>query len=109
MRLYLVLRGMKEININIGEIIDAQNSEIEKYNQICNVLADLYKKSPFIFSRIMDSIEVEEEKRASMPLLDSIYKEGEDITKKIANLLRSGEKKKVFSVQEDYSQVGFVF
>lgn len=106
--LYLVLRGMKEININIGAIVDEKNTEIEKYNQICKVLADLYEKSPFIFSRMMDSIEVEEGKRASMPLLDAIYQEGEDITKKIADLLQSGEKKKLFSMQEDYSQVGFV-
>lgn len=106
--LYLVLRGLKEINIHVGDIMKTEKTEIEKYNQICKILSNIYEKSPFIFSRIMGNIEVEEEKRASMPILEEIYQEGEDITQKIANLLQSGENKKVFTSQRDYSQVGFI-
>lgn len=106
--LYLVLRGLKEINIHVGNIMKTEKTEIEKYNQICKILSNIYEKSPFIFSRIMGNIEVDEEKRASMPILEEIYQEGEDITQKIANLLQSGENKKVFTSQRDYSQVGFI-
>lgn len=106
--LYLVLRGLKEFNIHVGNIMKTEKTEIEKYNQICKILSNIYEKSPFIFSRIMGNIEVDEEKRASMPILEEIYQEGEDITQKIANLLQSGENKKVFTSQRDYSQVGFI-
>ncbi len=107
--LYLVLKGMKEINVSISSIIDKKCTEVEKYNKICKLLSEMYDQSPFIFNRMLDTIDVDKDKREELPILEDIYQEGESITEKIVKLLQSGENTGEFSVKGDYSQVGFVF
>ncbi|MCR5195858.1 MAG: TetR/AcrR family transcriptional regulator [Pseudobutyrivibrio sp.] len=110
--LYLVLKGMNEINTSIEEVVDdktAGTSDVQKYYQICHILAELYEKSPFVFSRMLESIEMKQEERLMVPLLDDIYQVGESIIDKIAEFLEAGKNKSKFDIADDAKKVSFIY
>jgi len=110
--LYLVLKGMNEISINIEEVVNNKtdaSSEVEKYYKICSLLAELYDKSPFVFSRMLETIEMKKEERLQVPLLDDIYKVGESIIDKIAEFLESGKENNSFELNDNAKKVGFIY
>lgn len=108
--LYLVLKGMTEIKNGISEIIDSKDrSDEDKYYQICQVLVSLYDKSPFIFSHMMETIEMKKEERLKVPLLDDIYQVGEDINEKIAEFLKTGETNNNFKLDDKAEKLSFIY
>ena len=110
--LFLVLKGMNEIRTNIEEVVDNNSddtSEVEKYYQICHILTELYDKSPFVFSRMLETIEMKKEERLQVPLLDDIYQVGESIIDKIAEFLESGKGNNSFVLDDDSHKVGFIY
>ena len=108
--LYLVLKGMNELKNGISEIIDATDkSDEDKYYQICDVLVSLYEKSPFIFSHMMETIEMKKEERLKVPLLDDIYQVGEDINEKIAEFLKNGKDNNYFKLDDKAEKLSFIY
>ncbi|MBR5952109.1 MAG: TetR/AcrR family transcriptional regulator [Pseudobutyrivibrio sp.] len=110
--LYLVLKGMNEISSSIEEVVDNKSdaaSEVEKYYQICHILAELYDKSPFVFSRMLETIEMKKEERLQVPLLDDIYQVGESIIDKIAEFLESGKESNSFELDDNAKKVSFIY